>query len=96
MDQLFDTILLILGEIVALATILTYLVMQRQSRKAVETVVHRSYVQDHSDRPLTPRGDSQRPSSFESSRPDVIGSTSGFLPSRGRKLSKKGGKRDRR
>ena len=91
MDQLSDTILLIVGEIVALTFVLIYFFINRYSRKVGETVVHRSYVQDHSDRPLTPRTDSQQSSSFESSRPDVIGSSSGFFPSRGRKSSKKRG-----
>ncbi|MHA2066322.1 MAG: hypothetical protein ACXABY_18280 [Candidatus Thorarchaeota archaeon] len=91
MDQLSDTILLIVGEIVALTIVLIYVFINRASQKAGETVFHRSYVQEHSDRTLTPRTDSQRPSSFESSRPDIIGSTSGFLPSRGKKSSKKKG-----
>jgi hypothetical protein len=88
-DQLSDTILLIVGEIVAIAIVLTYVFINRASQKGVETVVHRSYVQEHSDRPLTPRKGSQRPSSFEPSRPDMRGSTSGFLPTSGKKSSKK-------
>ncbi|UCE10879.1 MAG: hypothetical protein JSW61_02830 [Candidatus Thorarchaeota archaeon] len=85
MNQLLDIILVMASGVAGLIGLLIYYYVLGRVGEVVESeVVHRSYAASHSDKPLTPRSKTQYESDFARPKPDMMGSSTGFYPARGK------------